>query len=134
MKKLLALIFLSFLVSSCSVGADETRVDELLPVQSVVLPTSMTVDVISQITVKYTRPTDCYIFNGFNLSMDGFTNYVAIQSIRLKESNCMPDNENVFEITLLYKPTVAGVYTFKFWTGKDTSGNDTFITYEIDAL
>lgn len=134
MKKLLVLVFLSFLVNSCSVGADETRVNELLPVQSVVLPTAMAVDVISQITVKYTRPTDCYIFNGFNLNIDGFTNYVAVQAVKLKESNCMPDNENVLEVTLLYKPTVAGLYTFKFWTGKDTAGNNTFISYEIEAL
>ena len=134
MKKLLVLVFLSFLVNSCSVGADETRVNELLPVQSVVLPTAMAVDDISQITVKYTRPTDCYIFNGFNLNIDGFTNYVAVQAVKLKESNCMPDNENVLEVTLLYKPTVAGLYTFKFWTGKDTAGNNTFISYEIEAL
>lgn len=134
MKRILIVIFLSFIVNSCSVGSSETSENVLLPIQSVVLPNAMTVDVISQIVVKYTRPTDCYIFNGYSLNSDGFTNFVAVKAVKLSQSNCLPDNENLFEVTLLYKPTVSGVYTFKFWTGKDTNGNDTFLSYEIDAL
>jgi hypothetical protein len=134
MKRLLVLFFISFLFNSCSVGSDETREFVNLPVQSAVMPTAMTVDEISQITIKYTRPTDCYIFNGFNLNNDAFTCFVAIEAVKLKQSNCMPDSDNLFEVTFLYKPTVTGIYTFKFWAGKDTNGNDTFISYEIEAL
>jgi hypothetical protein len=134
MKKILLLLFVAFIQSSCSLNNDSDRSFILLPVESVVMPATFTVGNISTIKVYYKRPTDCHIFDGFFINVDQFTRTIAIQSVLLNSSNCQPDDTSVFQVDFNYKPTVAGVYTFKFWTGPDENNVDQYETYEVEVL
>jgi hypothetical protein len=134
MKKILLLVLVAFIQCSCSVSNDSDRSFILLPIDSVVMPTTFTVGNISTIRVKYKRPTDCYIFDGFYVNVDQNTRTIAVQSVQLTNVNCQPDDVNVFEVNFDYKPTVAGTYTFKFWVGPDTNNVDQYETYEVEVL
>ncbi|WP_131494638.1 hypothetical protein [Flavobacterium aquatile] len=137
MKKWIFLISIIFAFNSCTVGDEPDRSFFLLPVDQVEMPSSYILGNISKIKVKYRRPTDCYIFNGFNVAYDAqnhLSRTVAIQAVRLNNSNCLPDTESLFEIELDFKPTVAGVYTFKFWLGADANGVDQYETHEVEIL
>lgn len=125
-----------FALSSCSVSTDPDREFIVLPIEQVEMPTSYTLGNISKIKIKYKRPTDCHIFNGF------FTNYessnlydkvVAIRTVKLNNSNCTPD-DSVFEINYEFKPTAPGTYTFRFWLGLDENGVDQYEIHEVVVL
>lgn len=134
MKKFILLFITALAISSCSLNDEPDRDFVLLPVESVVMPTSYTVGNISRITVKYRRPTDCHIFNGFYYSIDQSTRTVAIQAVKLNNSNCLPDDDNLFEVPLDFKPLSTGTYTFKFWLGTDDNGIDLYETHEVEVL
>lgn len=125
---------LVFAFNSCALDEEPQSEYALLPVESVVMPEEFFVDQVSAITVKYRRPTNCHIFNGFYYDVNENIRTVAIQTVKLNQDNCQADNENLFEVPLSYKPTVAGPYVFKFWTGTDANGADVYLTYEIEVL
>ena len=136
MKKLIALLSVFFLVTSCSLNDDNRTVYfELLPIDSVIMPTEFHVNTENNIVVKFLRPTSCHGFDGFYYVKDGFTRSVAIQSYVIEENNsgCTPLTNQILEQTLRFKPTETGTYTFRFWKGKDTNGVDIFeeITFDV---
>lgn len=128
MKKILALIGLIFVISSCSVNDNEEKKVhyELLPVDSVEMPTEFYVNVENEIIIKYLKPTSCHGFNGFYYEKDGFTRTVGVQSFVIEQDNCTALTNVISEQILKFKPLAAGTYLFKFWKGKDTNGNDVF--------
>ena len=132
MKKIAALIGIFLLVISCSTESNEQTIHyEVLPVDSVIMPTEFYVDVENEITVKFLRPTVCHGFDGFYYEKDGFTRTVAIQSFVFEQGNC---SETVTELSsqiLKFNPTETGTYLFKFWKGKDTAGQDVFEEFSI---
>ncbi|MET0759482.1 MAG: hypothetical protein ABWZ56_03625 [Flavobacterium sp.] len=134
MKKLVFLIMLVFAFSSCSLDGEPQSEFVTLPVESVIMPESYFVNEISEITVKYRRPTVCHMFNGFYYETNENTRTVAINAVKLIQDNCQDDSTNVFEVPLNFKPTAEGFYVFKFWTGTDANGVDQFLTYEIEVL
>lgn len=134
MKKIAALIGIFLLVISCSSESNEQNIHyELLPVDSVTMPTEFYVDVENEIVVSFLRPTVCHGFDGFYYEKDGFTRTVAIQSFVLEQSNCGESNTEAAAQLLKFKPTEVGTYLFKFWKGKDTNGVDVFQEISVDV-
>ena len=133
MKKLILLLLIAITISSCSVGDGPDRSYFLLPVEEVTMPASYTVGNISQIMVKYRRPTQCHIFNGFYYKVEENVRTVAIQAVKLNQNNCPSDTESIYEIPLDFKPTAAGNYTFKFWIGADDNGVDQYLVYDVEV-
>ena len=131
MKKIALLILIAITISSCSVSDSSDRDFVLMPVESVTLPDTYTVGNISHILVKYRRPTQCHIFNGFYYDINENVRTVAIQAVKLNQSNCPDDSENIYEVPLDFKPTTDGDYTFKFWTGVDGNGVDQYLVYDV---
>ena len=132
MKKIAALIGIFLLVISCSTESNEQTIHyEVLPVDSVIMPTEFYVDVENEITVKFLRPTVCHGFDGFYYEKDGFTRTVAIQSFVLDQSNCAESTTEAAAQLLKFKPTEVGTYLFKFWKGRDSAGADIFEEYSI---
>ena len=63
MKKIISLFALLFLFNSC-IPEDGISYDlKLMPIASVDIPTEFTLGQTYPITVRYTKPTNCYIFN-----------------------------------------------------------------------
>ena len=131
MKKLALLLLIAIAISSCSVSDSGDRDFVLLPVETVTMPDTYTVGNISHILVKYKRPTQCHIFNGFYYDINENVRTVAIQTVKLNQSNCPDDSESIYEVPLEFKPTTAGDYTFKFWTGVNDSGVDQYVEYDV---
>ena len=131
MKKIALLLLIAITISSCSVNDSSDRDFVLMPVESVTMPATYTVGNISKIMIKYRRPTQCHIFNGFYYDINENVRTVAIQAVKLNQSNCPDDSENIYEVPLDFKPTTAGEYTFKFWTGVDGNGVDQYLVYDV---
>jgi hypothetical protein len=93
------------------------------------MPDTFELNSVNTIMVKYKRPTECHIFNGFFYEMEGSTRTVAVQFAKLDQSSCLTD-ETVYEVPLDFLPTTAGTYLFKFWTGTSDEGVDTYIEAE----
>lgn len=136
MKNLIILLSMFFALNSCTVGSDSDREFILLPIEEVEMPPSYTVGNLSLIKIKYKRPTDCHIFNGFYTNYESSNIYnkvVAIRTVKLNNSNCLPD-ESMFTVDYEFKPTEPGTYTFKFWLGTDANGTDQYETHEVEVL
>ena len=131
MKKIALLLLIAITICSCSVNDSSDRDFVLMPVESVTMPATYTVGNISKIMIKYRRPTQCHIFNGFYYDINENVRTVAIQAVKLNQSNCPDDSENIYEVPLDFKPTTAGEYTFKFWTGVDGNGVDQYLVYDV---
>lgn len=131
MRKIVFLIVLGLTIISCDVNQDETYTYEVNPVFGVVMPTAFKKDSITEIPVKYKRPSTCHIFKNFYYEVTDFNRTVAIETIKVNQDNCQVDTETVYESPLRFKPTVLGTYHFKFWTGQDTQGVDQYLEYNV---
>lgn len=130
MKRLLLVFLVAISVLSCSAESEGTQFF-ISTVEEVTMASSYKVDSTSKIMIKYKRPTDCHLFNGFYYMADNFDRNVAIQFAKVDESDCDVD-ETVYEIPLNFKPEVPGTYHFKFWHDRDVNGVDIYI--EADAV
>lgn len=133
MKRIVFLILIAFAVNSCSLNDEPDRDFVLLPIEEVIVPDNYTVGNISTFKLKYRRATQCHIFDGFYYDIDEMTRTVAIQAVKLNQSNCPEDTENLYEVPLEFKPMVAGTYTFKFWLGVDEEGIDQYSIFDVEV-
>lgn len=135
MKKIFLLLLIPFLYLSCSKDSETDDVTlELLPVSTVELPSAFGVNKENIIKVKFVRPTDCYAFNQFYYEIEGHISTIAVESSVFHYNNggCPAlQSNNVATQNLKFRPQEIGEYTLKFWNGKDTNGNDLFLTYNV---
>lgn len=131
MRKIILIIPFYFLLSSCELNSGQPELTlETLPVSEVNMPTAYAKDSITEIPVKYIRPTSCHFFNSFYYAKNNFDRTVAIYSARATQASCQTDNVTIIEVPLRFKPTEIGTYHFKFWSGEDVGGLDQFIEYD----
>lgn len=134
MKKIIALIGIFLLVISCNTEDDEPNVRyELLPIETVVIPDTLLLGDENIITVKYLQPTTCHEFRGFYYEKKGLTRTVAVET-SVTETNDCQNSSLLVEKELKIVPLEAGTYTFKFWQGKDSAGNNIFLEFERPAI
>jgi hypothetical protein len=129
MKKIIFISVISFLLFSC-VPEGESYSLEILPVARVEMQTAFAKDSVTEIPVKYVRPSNCYFYEDFYYIKDNFTRTVAIYNSRLNKDNCQTFENDTIMVPLKFKPTTLGTYTFKFWKGVNTAGEDEFFQYE----
>lgn len=132
MKKLVLLLSLLFVFNSCSTDDSDGNFHfELLPVESVDIPTEFTLGETYEITVRYLRPTTCHGFNSFYYEKNLNVRTIAIESIVFEQDGCEELESVLVEKKLNFHVTNNGSYIFKFWQGKNTIGEDVFLEYEI---
>jgi hypothetical protein len=132
MKKLIALICIIVLSISCTQEPDGPRVHfELLKVESVVLPTTFTVNTVNEIEVTYSRPSSCHGFEGFYYTRDGFNRTIAILNYVIEEQGCLPLLNQLQTKILRFKPATTGTYLLKFWKGKDANGVNLYEEFSV---
>lgn len=131
MKKIVIIISAFLLLISCSTDTNETNVSyELVPIQNVTLPDTIAVGEENNIVVEYFKPSTCHGFDGFLYEKSGLVRTIAVQNYIYQNNDCQPLTSEVKLETLKFQPVTLGTYTFKFWQGKDTSGNDVFLEFE----
>ncbi len=120
---------------SCSVDDGENFHFTPLRIINAELPESFVFGGSYDIEVSYIRPDDCTFFNGFDvLQVDNTTrNVVVIGSVLTDESSCNTLEE---EITTSFNFSVrfTGTYTFRFWTGEDTNGEQQYLEIEVPVV
>jgi hypothetical protein len=130
MKKLFILVLTAIAFASCDMSGSEDNTQFVLgPVEDVTMPSSFKVDSVSEIMVRYKRPNDAHIFQGFYYEAVNFNRVVAIQYAKLDQSDPAVDNE-IYEVPLRFKPMQPGTYVFKFWDGLNQDETDHFFVAE----
>ncbi len=133
MKKIVVLIALGFFISSCEVGDDRPNYGfEFVAVSEVTMPTEFAKDSITEIPVKYIRPTSCHFFDSFYYEKSGFDRVLGIYCAKALLDDCQLDNVTSVEVPLRFKPLELGTYHFKFISGENPDGSLQFLEY--DAL
>ncbi|WP_445718571.1 hypothetical protein [Flavobacterium sp.] len=130
MKKLVLLVSLLFLFNSCQLDENNFTV-EILPVHTVEIPSEFVLGEVYQITMEYYRPSNCHSPYGVYYEKDLNTRTCAVQNLVEERSNCAPVENILVQETFNFHVTNTGNYVFKFWTGTDDQGNDTFIIHDI---
>jgi hypothetical protein len=136
MKKLIALFSLVFVLFSCSLD-DNNNPNvryELLKTEEVTIPDVFILGDTAEILVRYKKPSSCHGFDGFYYDKDGFTRTIAVQNYVIEDPNCQNLTDEIKQETLRFQPTATGMYTFKFWTGKDANGVNTYLEFEREVI
>ena len=135
MKKSLFLILFWCLVS-CSI--DDTVTEdfrfEILPIESVEMPTEMQFGEVYTIEYSYYKPTTCHIFSDLYYQSEGNFRTIAVINTVVNEINdvvCEPVNELVTNTFLFRCESTAGSYVFQFWQGENEQGEDLYLSYEV---
>ena len=133
MKKIVSLVALFFMLNSCTPDSDTNYTFELLPIQSVSIPTGFILGHTYPITVRYNKPTTCYYFSELYYSKDLNIRTVAVENAVAQSNNChnLSTAAGVSEYTFNFYVTNNGSYIFKFYQGKDANGVNIFLQYEI---
>ena len=121
-----------FTVISCDLSSDEQTEYVVGPVQEVTMPEVYKVGSISEIKIRYRRPTTCHFFNGFYYNAVGDSRTVAIYFAKMNQSTCT-EVTDVYDVTLNFKPVHSGTYLFKFWDGANEDGTDHYIEYSAEV-
>jgi hypothetical protein len=130
MKKLILLVSLLFLFNSCQLDENNFSV-EILPVHTVEMPTEFTLGEVYEITMEYYRPSNCHSPNGVYYEKDLNIRTCAVRNLVEERGNCAPVENILVQEKFNFHVTNTGNYVFKFWTGTDSEGNDTFIIHDI---
>ena len=133
MKKIVSLLALFFMLNSCTPDSGTNYTFELLPIQSVSIPTGFILGHTYPITVRYNKPTTCYYFSELYYGKDLNIRTVAVENAVAQSNNChnLSTAAGVSEYTFNFYVTNNGSYIFKFYQGKDANGVNIFLQYEI---
>ena len=130
MKKLILLVSILFLFNSCQLDENNFSV-EILPVHAVDIPSEFVLGEVYQITMEYYRPSNCHSPYGVYYEKDLNVRTCAVQNLVEERGNCAPVENILVSETFNFHVTNTGNYVFKFWTGTDDNGEDTFLIYDI---
>lgn len=128
----------AFTLNSCTTEDNNPKVRyELLPVDSCHMPYEFVSGQTYELEMFFKNPTSCHFYKGIYFEKQGNTRIVAIQSGVVETEGCVAyDNGS----TTILQPSSAKCnftavghepYLFKFWTGKNEQGEDTYYEVEI---
>lgn len=130
MKKIVLIISILFLFNSCEPEGNNYSF-EVLPIESVEIPTEFALGDTYLITMRYFRPTNCHSPNGIYYDKNLNVRTCAVINIVEDRGNCGALDNILVEETFNFHVTNTGNYIFKFWTGEDADGNNTYLEYDI---
>lgn len=135
MKQLLALSLAILLFTSCSVNDDQPNFSfEILPIESVDIPTEFALGETYPITVSYFRPSTCHFFHEFYYSKENNERTVAAIDVVYDQNNCETLEDVLVESTFNFIVTSNGSYIFKFWQGEDMNGENQYLIIEVPVI
>lgn len=135
-KKIIALLALIFIFNSCSTDDGPTYTLKLSPIESVELPTEFVLGQTYPITVHYTQPTTCYYFNNLYYEKDLNKRTIAVECAVKQSDDCqeLTGEQAIGDYTFNFYVTSNGSYIFKFYQGKNASGEPIFLEYEVPVV
>lgn len=137
MRKILFLAVVTCLTvfTSCSVDDNTVNVQfELVPVETVLIPTEFVLGETYTISVTYKRPTDCHSFSNFEY-ITGTTTETNIRTVAVVNlftpGDCTTLDDNFQTQTFVLNVLDTNPYRFRFWQGTDDNNADMYLEYEI---
>ncbi len=130
MKKIFLIIFAICLLASCSPDEPQKFSLEVLPVESFIAPDTLVLGETNVFKIKYKRPSNCHFFEGFYYKRNLNERTVGITASVLQD-NCTPLTGTPVEVELKFLASNNGTYIFKFYKGKDATGNNIFVSDTI---
>ncbi|WP_159022040.1 hypothetical protein [Formosa sp. L2A11] len=148
MKNLLLLFVAALTLASCDTDDDYSEYSyQYLATEEATIPENMVVGETYTITLNYIQPSSCDTFDSLyyykneeniddeeGTAIETQVRTIAVISSYYENSNtdCEDLNEEK-ETSFVFAPEVSGLYLFKFWTGLDENGEDTFIEIEREV-
>jgi len=127
-KKILASIFVVITLLSCSLNDDDVNSNlslKTLPIKEALVPVSFDFGQPHEITIFFDLPDECHSFYSLFYQHDGTSRIVAVNSLVNNTASCtLAIIEKQFTFTV--EATQQEDYTFKFWKGTDSNGDDIF--------
>jgi len=127
-KNFLVTILIISTLFSCSLDDDGNNSNfsiKTLPIKEAVVPASFDFGQSHEITVFYDLPDGCHTFRNLFYQQEGTSRIVAVNSLVDDTANCtlaIIEKEFTFTVNV----TQSQDYTFKFWKGTDSNGDDIF--------
>ena len=134
MKKFILFLVAVFFLNACSIDDNSPNYRlEVLPVESFTVPASFTLGETYSIKVKYRNPSGCHFFQTFYYEKQLNTRTVGVVSRVIEGKDCLPapSAQDPIEVSFNFLVNSNGSYIFKFYKGKDASGEDIFEEVEI---
>ena len=132
MKKFVLLTLVLLTLTGCSVDNNQPNYSyEVNPIDSYTIPTEFKLGETYEITLKFTRPTECHFYQGIYYSKDLNVRTIAIQTAVDKNQACAQVVPAQSEVTFNFLVTNTGSYIFKFYKGKDANGVNQFEEVEV---
>lgn len=132
MKRVLMYVMFCCLLFSCSLQDDSLANFQLktLPIKKVEIAQSFDLGSTQTIKIIYDLPDSCHQFYEITESNNGSATIFTVTAQVIGETDC---NTVVKEETreIRFKAAQTEDYIFKFWKGRDSSGNDMFIEMTI---
>ena len=137
MKKILLLLTVLFMLTSCSIEPDKGVDFDLvfIAADSIDAPAYVTPGHTYPIKMYYKRPTDCYYVSDEVYSEITGSNYtLAVPAYLIQDANCLPitaaaPQEMVYDFVCPL--STATSFTFKFYNGDDEQGKKKFIEVAV---
>lgn len=131
MKKILLLSVLATFLSCDIEGNDELNFSsELMSIQSVDIPEEFTFGQSHEITLNYTRPNDCYVFNRILSQPEANnTRIIAVVDNVYNNQDCNQVAEDA-SVSFNFNVTNTETYTFQFFQGIQ-NGEDQYLIVEV---
>lgn len=133
MKKIFFVFFILLLAVSCSDDDSSNYHYELLPVEEADVPDEFVYGQIYYISVKYIRPTECYVYNDVLYEYDYDARNIAVISTVVEDNDCeIIDSDE--ELTIRVQALQTSPYIFRFWQGDDDDGDPIYLEIVVPVV
>jgi hypothetical protein len=127
---LVTIVVMSLMQYGCLKDDESNFYLTALKIKEVDMPESFKVGEIYEIEVSFLRPNGCSFFNGFSVTDLGMTDREVAVVGTVIDNPCTQE-ETVVKKSFNFIVKYDKDYTFKFWSGRDDTGKDTFIEVEV---
>ncbi|OEK06150.1 hypothetical protein A8C32_19155 [Flavivirga aquatica] len=135
MKKLFALCLILTLFTSCINDDDNITQNshvDILPIESVDIPSEFELGETYPITVSYLRPSTCHIIlEDFAYAKENNQRTIAPKTLIINEDNCEALENELIEKSFNFTVTSNSSYIFRFWQGRDADGESQYLIVEV---
>lgn len=132
MKRIVFILSVFFLVTSCDVGDDGSSVlYSYVAVQNVDIPDSFELGKTYDIEVEYVLPNDCFAFSGFEVFASNPNTRTVRPVAFTNQDNCPDKSTSLEKRNLKFQVIRAEDYLFKFLTGVDDQGQEVFMEFTV---
>lgn len=133
MKKIFFVFFILLLAVSCSDDDSSNYHYELLPVEEADVPDEFVYGQIYYISVKYIRPTECYVYNDVLYEYDYDARNIAVISTVVEDNDCeIIDSDE--ELTIRVQALQTSPYIFRFWQGDGDDGDPIYLEIVVPVV